>query len=118
MYQKGVMMIGSVLKEAREALNLKQEDVANIIKVTKQTYLKWENNSTEPKASQIKELAEALNITADEICNGKKNQNYDLEKFINKLAEINPKREIEVLRNWKSIRDHERYFIEFKSNKK
>ena len=35
------MMIGSVLKEARALKNLSQPEVARLVGVTKQTYLKW-----------------------------------------------------------------------------
>lgn len=44
-------MIGSVLKEARALRNLCQPEVARLVGVTKQTYLKWENDTTEPKAT-------------------------------------------------------------------
>lgn len=107
-------MIGNVLREARETLGLNQEEVAKKIHVTKQTYLKWENNSTEPKASQIMNLSKTLKITPYEICSGIKNKRCDLEEFITQLAKINPKREIEVLKNWQNIDNHEKYFIEFK----
>ncbi|WP_445947067.1 helix-turn-helix transcriptional regulator, partial [Shewanella sp.] len=50
-------MLKDVLKEARHRRGLKQEDVAKLVKVAKQTYLKWENGTTEPKASQVKDLA-------------------------------------------------------------
>ncbi|MBF4333402.1 XRE family transcriptional regulator, partial [Vibrio anguillarum] len=46
-------MIGDVLKEARIKINLSQSDMASKVGVTKQTYMKWENNITEPKASQV-----------------------------------------------------------------
>ena len=54
---KGIMMIGSVLKEARALKNLSQPEVARLVGVTKQTYLKWENDTTEPKATKISKLA-------------------------------------------------------------
>ncbi|HHX8605150.1 TPA: helix-turn-helix transcriptional regulator, partial [Vibrio alginolyticus] len=64
-------MIGSVLKEARTLKNLSQPDIAKLVGVTKQTYLKWENDVTEPKATQVNKLAEVLGISANEICAGK-----------------------------------------------
>ena len=64
------MSIGSVIKKRREQLNLKQEDVAKLAKVTVTTYSKWENDKTEPKGSQIKELSKILNLSAKEICEG------------------------------------------------
>ncbi|HHG3261605.1 TPA: helix-turn-helix transcriptional regulator [Vibrio parahaemolyticus] len=64
-------MIGSVLKEVRTLKNLSQPDIAKLVGVTKQTYLKWENDVTEPKATQVNKLAEVLGISANEICAGK-----------------------------------------------
>jgi transcriptional regulator with XRE-family HTH domain len=46
-------MLNNVIKEARLERNLKQEDVAAYVGVTVQTYSKWENGKTEPKASQV-----------------------------------------------------------------
>jgi transcriptional regulator with XRE-family HTH domain len=63
-------MLKDVLKTARTNLNLKQSDVAEKVGVTTQTYLKWENGHSEPKASQAGKLAKALNITEKEICQG------------------------------------------------
>lgn len=108
-------MIKDVLKEARNEIGLNQYEVAKKVNVTKQTYLKWESGSTEPKASQIALLSKILKISADEICTGKINKRYNLENFITEMAKINPKREIEVLENWLLINDHEVYFRDLKS---
>ncbi len=71
-------MIGSVLKEARTLKNLSQPDIAKLVGVTKQTYLKWENDVTEPKATQVNKLAEVLGISANEICAGKLDKKMSL----------------------------------------
>ncbi|PMM41248.1 helix-turn-helix domain-containing protein [Vibrio splendidus] len=64
------MSIGSVLKERRIELGVKQEDLAEQMTVTVQTVSKWERNVTEPKASQVLKLSEVLNISEREICQG------------------------------------------------
>ncbi|EIT7125799.1 helix-turn-helix domain-containing protein [Vibrio alginolyticus] len=102
-------MIGSVLKEARALKNLSQPEVANLVGVTKQTYLKWENNATEPKASQISKLAEVLDITADEICNGELKEKMSLDSFILNIAKIRPNTELIALRAWEQISDHKAF---------
>ncbi|UYI45761.1 helix-turn-helix domain-containing protein [Vibrio natriegens] len=102
-------MIGSVLKEARALKNLSQPEVANLVGVTKQTYLKWENNATEPKASQISKLAEVLGITADEICNGELKEKMSLDSFILNIAKIRPNTELIALRAWEQISDHKAF---------
>ena len=102
-------MLKDVLREARTEIGLKQEDVAKAVNVTKQTYLKWENGTTEPKASQVEALARVLKISANEICRGSRNTRYDLEKFIIELSLVGRPREIELLRAWEHIPDHAAY---------
>jgi len=80
-----VDMLNNVIKEARISKNLKQEDVAEFVGVTVQTYSKWENGKTEPKASQVAKLSDILNITEREICLGKKSTRYSLEEFLLKI---------------------------------
>lgn len=63
-------MLKDVLKSRRNTLKLKQAEVAKYVKVTPQTYLKWESGEYEPKASQVKKLAEILKVTESEICKG------------------------------------------------
>lgn len=73
-YEKGYLMVlimlKDVLKLRREVQNLKQSEVAEFVGVTPQTYMKWENGKNEPKASNIKKLAEILKISESEICQG------------------------------------------------
>jgi transcriptional regulator with XRE-family HTH domain len=63
-------MLKDVLKAARTKLNLKQSEVAELIGITTQTYLKWENGHSEPKASQVGKLAKVLKVSEREICQG------------------------------------------------
>lgn len=103
-------MLKDVLKEARTRKGLKQEEVADMVKVAKQTYLKWENGATEPKASQILSLSKALGVSPNEICQGKLNHRYPLDEFIIKQAVLGKSREIETLRAWEHIANHDAYF--------
>jgi transcriptional regulator with XRE-family HTH domain len=48
--------------------------------VTVQTLIKWENDITEPKASQVSKLSKILNISESEICKGKRSNETDYEK--------------------------------------
>ena len=81
-------MLKNVIKEARIRRNLKQEEVAESVNVTVQTYSKWENGKTEPKASQVSKLSEVLNISEKEICNGKLSTHYELEAFMREISNI------------------------------
>lgn len=106
---KGFMMIGAVLKEARTLKKLSQPEVAKMVGVTKQTYLKWENDATEPKASQISKLAEALGVTADEICRGELKSKMTLDAFILNIAKLSPNSEVIALRAWEQLPDHKAF---------
>jgi transcriptional regulator with XRE-family HTH domain len=81
-------ILNNVIKEARIRRNIKQEDVAKFVGVTVQTYSKWENDKTEPKASQINKLSEILKVTEKEICSGKISNSYDLEFFMKAMSNI------------------------------
>ncbi|ECD3885237.1 XRE family transcriptional regulator [Salmonella enterica subsp. enterica serovar Poona] len=87
-------MLKDILKGRREKRKLKQSDMAKLLGVTTQTYLKWENGVYEPRASQIKRLAEILDISEIEICRGylfEEPEYYDVIDFI---------KEIENHRRW------------------
>lgn len=64
------MTIGESIRSIRMFRKFKQEDVASKIGVSLQTYNKWENGKTEPKASQLKKIADVLGVKADAIVNG------------------------------------------------
>ncbi len=81
-------MLKNVIKEARIRRNLKQEEVAGFVNVTVQTYSKWENGKTEPKASQVSKLSEILKVSEKEICNGKVSEHYELEIFMREISNI------------------------------
>ncbi|MEZ8902610.1 MULTISPECIES: helix-turn-helix domain-containing protein [unclassified Vibrio] len=103
-------MIGHVLKSARMTINTSQQEMANKLNITKQTYMKWENDVTEPKASQVVQLAEILGLSEKEICQGKPNQKISLTTFIHRLNYERPSPEMQVLKLWEYIDDHEEFF--------
>jgi len=96
-----------VLRVSREKKGLTQEEIAKRIKVAKQTYLKWENGDTEPKATQIMLLAKELKITADEICNGEIYERYELDDFIISQMVSQAPENIITLRAWQFIANHQ-----------
>ncbi|EPC5163483.1 helix-turn-helix domain-containing protein [Salmonella enterica] len=83
-------MLKDVLKERRKALRLKQSEVAEKIGVTTQTYMKWENGIYEPKVSYINKIAEVLEVTEKEICNGEiaRENIYNALEFIEKIEKM------------------------------
>ncbi|MBQ8429475.1 MAG: helix-turn-helix transcriptional regulator [Clostridia bacterium] len=57
--------LGETIKAARIEKNLTQPQLAKIVGVSAGMISIWENNINEPKASYIKALAAALDISAD-----------------------------------------------------
>ncbi len=55
--------LGKSLRELRSSRGLKQEDVANALRVATPTYSSWERGRTEPDTSRILELARFFDIT-------------------------------------------------------
>ena len=82
------MALNDVIKNARLKRNLKQEDAAKLVGVTVQTYSKWENGKTEPKASQIAKLSKILGVSTNEICTGEKSEKLELIEFMKMVSEI------------------------------
>lgn len=105
------MALNDVIRNARLKINLKQEDAANTVNVTVQTYSKWENGKTEPKASQIAKLSEILSISTDEICKGKENSKLELIEFMKMVSEISRGTSDFELKMaiWESIDDDNRF---------
>lgn len=55
------------LKEIRKIKNLKQQDIADAIKVRQTTVSEWENNNNIPLLNKAYELAEFLNVEVTDI---------------------------------------------------
>ncbi|MDE1226175.1 helix-turn-helix domain-containing protein [Vibrio aestuarianus] len=82
------IMLKDVLKEMRERAGLKQSEVAEQVGVTPQTYMKWENGKNEPKASNLRRLAQILNVTEIELCQGELfYQDSNPIEFMKKVAQ-------------------------------
>ncbi len=81
------MSIGSVLKDRRIALNIKQEDIAEQLGLTVQTVSKWERDLTEPKASQVTQLCKILKLAEEDVCSGEvKNLKMDPLEFVRRVG--------------------------------
>ena len=66
------MTIGERLLKLRKERNLSQEELANILDVSRQTISKWETDQTTPDFDKIVPLCEFFGITSDELLTGKK----------------------------------------------
>ena len=66
------MTIGERLLKLRKEKNISQEELANILDVSRQTISKWETDQTTPDFDKIVPLCEYFGITSDELLSGKK----------------------------------------------
>ena len=61
------MELGNLILKYRKQKNLSQEDLANLIGVTRQTISKWELNETTPDLKQAIKLAELFGISINDL---------------------------------------------------
>lgn len=64
------MTIGERLFKLRKEKNISQEELANVLDVSRQTISKWENGESTPDFDKIIPLSEYFGITSDELLTG------------------------------------------------
>lgn len=74
------MTLGERLLKLRKDKNLSQEEVANILKVTRQTVSKWELDQSLPDFDKIVPLCKLYEISTDELLTGNKKEEVIVEK--------------------------------------
>ena len=70
---------GENLFRLRKKAGLSQEELAERVGVHLNTISQWENGFYIPKMLKVKSLAEALNVTEDELLNGPANQEFEVK---------------------------------------
>ena len=86
------MNIGQRLFELRKKKNLSQEEVADILGVSRQTISKWETDASTPDFDKIIPICNLYEITSDELLSGIKNEKDEvLDNKINDNNEENKK---------------------------
>lgn len=73
------MTLGQRLYEMRRSKGLSQEQVAEVLGVTRQTISKWETDQTTPDFDKILPLCELYNLTTDELLKGEAKQESTYE---------------------------------------
>ena len=63
--------IGNYIAQKRRALNLTQEQLADMLDVSNKTVSKWENGKSMPDYSIIQKLCETIHVTIAELMDGK-----------------------------------------------
>ena len=75
------MSFAENLKLARKSRNLSQEDLAEILDVSRQAVSKWEQGDGYPEAEKLLLISEKLNISLDRLMSTKfANKTYDNQK--------------------------------------
>ena len=87
------MTLGQKLKEIRKRFGLSQEQLADIMNVSRQAITKWENGGGLPDVSNLQELSKVFGITVDYLLDDQNQlpavsmrKELDKEKYKNKLT--------------------------------
>ena len=59
------MKTGEKIAKARKDINLTQDQLAELLEVTRQTISKWESNLAYPETAKITKLADVLKVSCD-----------------------------------------------------
>ena len=87
------MTLGQKLKEIRKRFGLSQEQLAEIMNVSRQAITKWENDTGLPDVSNLQELSKVFGITVDYLLNDENQlpalsmkKELDKDKYKNKVS--------------------------------
>ena len=87
------MTLGQKLKDIRKRLGLSQEQLAEIMNVSRQAITKWENDVGLPDVSNLQELSKVFSVTVDYLLNDKNQlptlnmrKKLDKDKYKNKIT--------------------------------
>jgi len=80
------MSIGEKIYELRKKKNMSQEELANVLNVSRQTISKWELGESNPDFDKIVPLCNFFNISTDEFLRG---SNPVLEEKIERVSKKN-----------------------------
>lgn len=87
------MTFAEKLKDIRKRFGLSQEQLAEILNVSRQAITKWENDNGFPDISNLQELSKVFGVSVDYLLDGNSNlpllymkKVLDKEKYKNKLS--------------------------------
>lgn len=92
-------MFEKKLRELREEKNLSQQELANLLGVSKQSIYKWENGINKPDTENIKQLSNLFEIKIDDMLNNKELKEIKSENIniLNKKQADHLKKYINIL---------------------
>ena len=97
------MSIGQKLFDLRKSKQLSQEEVANILNVTRQTVSKWETDTSLPEFDKIIPICELYEISADELLSGNKSQENQKEETVTTNTTIKEDNDFKKVKRAKGI---------------
>lgn len=87
------MTLGQKLRKIRSKFGLSQEQLAEVINVSRQAIIKWENDGGLPDVSNLQEISEVFGVTVDYLLNDDSNlpalsmkKKLDRNKYKNKVV--------------------------------
>lgn len=93
------MTLGNKIKNIKVRLCLSQEDLSNILNVSRQVVSKWETDNEIPDIINLQELSKVLDISIDNLLS-----NVELPKLKMKI-ELDKKKYKNILTSYKEILD-------------
>lgn len=88
-----MMTLGQKLKEIRKRFGMSQEQLVEILNVSRQAITKWENDGGLPDVSNLQEIAKTFGITVDYLLDDENQlpalslrKELDKEKYKNKIT--------------------------------
>lgn len=85
------------LKELRLKAGVTQKELANVLGVTGQTLLNWENGIYEPKIAELIKLADYFNVTVDYLID-RPTSNNEIDLVCRKLRDIDKEEFIDFVK--------------------
>jgi transcriptional regulator with XRE-family HTH domain len=102
-------LFGARLFTARKARNFTQQELADLLRVTKRTIAYYESNTEGPTISMLHQIAKTLNVTASYLIGESKQKSikFDipdhLKKPVEQLKELPPKDQKTVIRTIEAL---------------
>ena len=81
------MTTGEKLQKLRKDNNYTQEDLADILQVSRQSISKWESDSSFPETEKLVALGKLYKVTIDYLLNNENNQPEIIEKPVSRKSE-------------------------------
>lgn len=114
-----MIMLGDLLQELREDMNIRQEDLAKVIGVSKSSIGKYECNDNTPSLKVLIRLAQFFNVNIDYLCGltrvrtswkdlgrfmGTDGKHIPLEEFLNGVSSLSEEHQKALFKSFLEMR--------------